>query len=57
MNAQEQAATAVMKDWLSHPDELGKLPAKLEIAGTFDLHGLRSFGGGRGAAGRKRDNP
>lgn len=43
MNAQEQAATAVMEDWLSHPDELGKKPAKLEIAGTFDLHGLHYY--------------
>ncbi|MEZ3446261.1 MAG: DUF4261 domain-containing protein [Lachnospiraceae bacterium] len=43
MNAQEQAATAVMEDWLSHPDELGKKPAKLEIAGTFDLHDLHYY--------------
>lgn len=43
MNAQEQAATAVMEDWLSHPDELGKKPAKLEIAGTFDLNGLHYY--------------
>ena len=28
MNAQEQAATAVMEEWLSHPEELGKKPAK-----------------------------
>lgn len=38
MNAQERAATAVMEEWLSHPQELGKKPAKLEIAGEFDLH-------------------
>lgn len=38
MNAQERAATAVMEEWLSHQQELGKKPAKLEIAGEFDLH-------------------
>lgn len=43
MNAQEKSAAAVMEDWLSHPNELGKKPAKLEIAGTFDLHGLRYY--------------
>lgn len=43
MNAQEKAATAVMEDWLSHARELGKKPAKLEIAGTFELHGLRYY--------------
>lgn len=43
MNAQEQSATAVMEDWLSHANELGKKPAKLEIAGTFELHGLHYY--------------
>lgn len=43
MNAQEQAATAVMEEWLSHPQELGKKPAKLEIAGEFDLHDLHYY--------------
>ena len=43
MNAQEQAATAVMEEWLSHPEELGKKPAKLEIAGEFDLHDLHYY--------------
>lgn len=43
MNEQEKSATAVMEDWLSHTQELGKKPAKLEIAGTFDLHGLRYY--------------
>lgn len=43
MIAQEQAATAVMEEWLSHPDELGKKPAKLEIAGEFDLDGLHYY--------------
>ena len=43
MNAQREAATAVMEDWLSHPQELGKKPAKLEIAGEFDLDGLHYY--------------
>lgn len=43
MNAQEKAATAVMEEWLSHPQELGKKPAKLEIAGEFDLHDLHYY--------------
>lgn len=43
MNEQAKAATAVMEEWLSHPQELGKKPAKLEIAGTFDLHGLHYY--------------
>ena len=43
MNAQREAATAVMEEWLSHPQELGKKPAKLEIAGEFDLDGLHYY--------------
>ena len=43
MNEQEKSATAVMEDWLAHPQELGKKPAKLEIAGTFELNGLRYY--------------
>ncbi|MCI8414257.1 MAG: DUF4261 domain-containing protein [Ruminiclostridium sp.] len=43
MTAQEQAAAAVMEEWLSHPQELGKKPARLEIAGTFVLHELRYY--------------
>lgn len=43
MTEQAKAATAVMKEWLSHPDELGKKPAKLEIAGEFDLHDLHYY--------------
>lgn len=38
MTKQQQAAIQAMGDWLSHPQELGKAPAKLEIAGEFDLH-------------------
>lgn len=43
MNAQKKAATAVMEEWLSHPQELGKKPARLEIAGGFELHGLHYY--------------
>lgn len=38
MSKQQEAAVAAMKEWLAHPQELGKAPAKLEIAGEFDLH-------------------
>lgn len=43
MNEQEKYAMAVMEEWLSHPQELGKKPAKLEIAGRFDLDGLHYY--------------
>lgn len=43
MNEQARNATAVMEEWLSHPRELGKKPAKLEIAGEFDLHDLHYY--------------
>lgn len=43
MTEQEKIATAVMEEWLTHPQELGKKPAKLEIAGTFELHDLRYY--------------
>ena len=43
MTEQEKIATAVMEEWLSHPGELGKKPAKLEIAGVFELHELRYY--------------
>ena len=38
MTNQQQAAVSAMTEWLAHPQELGKAPAKLEIAGEFDLH-------------------
>ena len=38
MTKQQEAALEAMKEWLSHPQELGKAPAKIEIAGEFDLH-------------------
>lgn len=43
MSEQQKYATAVMEEWLSHPQELGKKPAKLEIAGEFDLHELHYY--------------
>lgn len=38
MTKQQEAAVAAMREWLAHPQELGKAPAKIEIAGEFDLH-------------------
>lgn len=38
MSKQQQAAVQAMTEWLAHPQELGKAPAKVEIAGEFDLH-------------------
>ena len=38
MTNQQQAAVAAMTEWLAHPQELGKAPAKIEIAGELDLH-------------------
>lgn len=43
MNQQQAAAMQSMKEWLSHPGELGKEPAKIEPAGEFDLHGLHYY--------------
>lgn len=42
MNEQARNAMAVMEEWLSSA-ELGKKPAKLEIAGEFDLHDLHYY--------------
>lgn len=38
MTKQQEAALTAMGEWLAHPEELGRVPAKLEIAGEFDLH-------------------
>ena len=43
MTAQEKNAIEVMGEWLSHPQELGKKPAKLEMAGSFELDELRYY--------------
>lgn len=43
MNEQQSAAKDAMAAWLSHPQELGKAPVKLELAGEFDLHNLHYY--------------
>lgn len=42
---QEQlnAAKTAMVDWLSHPSELGKAPAKIECVGEFDLYDMHYY--------------
>ena len=40
---QSQAAQQAMSEWLSHPDELGEAPSKIELVGEFDLHGLHYY--------------
>ena len=32
----KQEAVSIMTGWLSHENELGKAPAKIEVAGEFD---------------------
>lgn len=44
MNTEQmQAAKKSMVEWLSHPQELGQAPAKMEYAGTFDLYEMRYY--------------
>ena len=44
MNKEQlNAATESMTEWLAHPAELGKVPAKIECAGEFDLHELHYY--------------
>lgn len=40
---QLQAAQQAMIDWLKHPQELGKEPAKIECTEEFDFHGLHYY--------------
>lgn len=40
---QKQASARSMAEWLGHPQELGKYPAKLECAGEFELHEMRYY--------------
>ncbi len=40
---QLRAAERAMSEWLAHPKELGKAPARIECAGEFELHGLRYY--------------
>lgn len=39
-NAQKTAAMEAMIAWLSHPQELGKAPHKIEQTGEFRLHDM-----------------
>lgn len=44
MNTEQmKAAKNAMIEWLSHPHELGKAPAKIECAGSFDLHEMHYY--------------
>lgn len=44
MNTEQmKAAKESMVEWLSHPQELGKAPFKIECAGTFDLYEMRYY--------------
>lgn len=40
---QMEAARSAMSTWLACPGELGKAPARIECAGTFELHGMRYY--------------
>ena len=40
---QMNAAMESLTEWLAHPAELGKAPAKIECAGEFDLHDLHYY--------------
>nr|WP_300831467.1 DUF4261 domain-containing protein [uncultured Acetatifactor sp.] len=40
---QMNAAMESLSEWLAHPAELGKAPAKIECAGEFDLHDLHYY--------------
>lgn len=40
---QMEAARSAMSAWLACPGELGKVPARIECAGTFELHGMRYY--------------
>lgn len=43
MDKQRQAALEDMKNWLSHPGELGREPARIELADEFELHDLHYY--------------
>ncbi len=40
---QMEAATNAMVEWLSHPQELGKAPVKIECTGSFQLHEMKYY--------------
>lgn len=41
--AQMEAAQTSLVEWLSHPQALGRAPAKIECAGSFELHEMRYY--------------
>ncbi len=44
MNSKQmKAAQESMTEWLSHPQELGKAPAKIECTGNIELHGMTYY--------------
>ena len=46
MNHQKQQQTCAlqsMTEWLAHPQELGKKPSSIELAGEFDLYDLHYY--------------
>ena len=44
MNKEQlNAATEAMIEWLAHPAELGKAPAKIECSGEFDFHEMHYY--------------
>ncbi len=42
-NKQMNVAQQAMTDWLSHPNELGKAPFKIECTGTFGLYDMTYY--------------
>lgn len=44
MNTEQMNASMTsMTEWLAHPQELGKTPAKIECVDTFDLHEMKYY--------------
>lgn len=42
-NQQQTCALQSMTEWLAHPQELGKKPSSIELAGEFDLYDLHYY--------------
>ena len=40
---QQTCALQSMTEWLAHPQELGKKPSSIELAGEFDLYDLHYY--------------
>lgn len=43
MTVQQQAAIQSMTEWLSHENELGRKPHKIEVAGQFERHDMQYY--------------